>query len=191
MGGCSMDLMQGIRRPWSSHEAGLVGLTFLMLVFDAVTTIILFRSGAIESGFLETNIVVDMMHRNVVLGVLSYNLQWGVLILFFRPMRRIEYSLMILHLLSSGIAVVDNVTIYFFGKTCLTTFFTQLGVGKEHILFVALISYLAYTFHSMYVEDNRSFLKEFLKTLCGILFALVLEFIMLFVWIRYLYTCFW
>lgn len=84
-----MELMQGIRRPWSRHEAGIVGLTFLILVF-AVTTIILFRGGAIESGFLETNIVVRMMHRNVVLGVLSYNLQWVILILFFRPMRDVE-----------------------------------------------------------------------------------------------------
>jgi len=186
-----MELMQGIRRPWSRHEAGIVGLTFLMLIFDAVTTIILFRSGAIESGFLETNIVVRMMHRNVVLGVLSYNLQWVILILFFRPMREVEYSLSMLHLLSSGIAVVDNVTIYLSGETSLTTFFSQLGVGKEHVLFAALLSYLVYTCLSLLGEDEPYFLKEFLKTIGGILFAVVLEFIMLFVWIRYLYICFW
>jgi hypothetical protein len=128
-----MDLLKGIGRPWSSHEAGVVGLTFIMLVLDAVTTIILFRSGAMESGFLETNVVVYMMRRNVVLGVLSYNLQWVLLILLFRPMRDVEYSLSMLHFLSSGIAVVDNVTIFLFGETLLTAFLGRLGVGLSSL----------------------------------------------------------
>jgi len=180
--------MRGIRGPWSSREAGIVGITFLMLTLDAVTTIILFRSGVWGIGFEEINIVVGRMHENVVVGVLSYNLQWVVLILLFRPMREVEYSLSMLHSLSSGMAAVDNVAIILSGETPLAAFLSQLGAGKEHVLFAALSSYLVYTCLSKAGEPR---IKEFLKTIGGILLAVVLEFIVLFVWIRYLYVCFW
>lgn len=190
MGGVFVELMQGIRRPWSSREAGIVGLTFLMLTLDAVTTIILFRSGVWGIGFEEINIIVDRMHENVVLGVLSYNLQWVILILLFRPMREVEYSLSMLHSLSSGIAAVDNATIFLLGKTPLTTFLGQLGIGKMHILFAALSSYLVYICLSVLREAKPSFVKDFLKIIGGLLFALVIEFAVAFIWFRHFYIFF-
>lgn len=185
-----MELLQGIRRPWSRREAGIVGLTFLMLTLDAVTTVILFRSGVWGIGYEEINIVVDRMHENVVLGVLSYNLQWVILILLFRPMREVEYSLSMLHSLSSGIAAVENVTIFLSGETPLTAFLGQLGIRREHVLFAALSSYLVYICLSALREAKPSFIKDFLKTLGGILFAVVLEFVVAFIWFRYLYIFF-
>ena len=186
-----MELLQGIRRPWSRHEARVVGLTFLMLVFDAVTTIILFRSGVRWIGFEEFNIIVARMHRNVVAGVLSYNLQWVILILLFRPMREVEYSLSMLHSLSSGIAAVNNATIYLLGETPLTTFLSQLGIRKWHILFAALSSYLVYTCLSALREARPGLTKDFLKIIGGLLFAVVIELAVALIWFKYLYVFFW
>ncbi len=186
-----MDFLQGIRRPWSRRERGVVGLTFLMLVFDAVTTIILFRSGVRWIGFEEFNIVVDRMHRNVVVGVLSYNLQWVILILLFRPVREVEYSLSMLHSLSSGIAAVDNATIYLLGETPLTMFWSQLGIRKWHILFAALSSYLVYSCFSALRKARPGLTKDFLKIIGSLLFAVVIELAVALVWFKYLYIFFW
>jgi uncharacterized membrane protein len=161
-----------------------------MLTLDAVTTIILFRSKVWWIGFEEINIIVGRMHENAVLGVLSYNLQWVILILFFRPMREVEYSLSMLHSLSSGIAAVENVTIFLFGEMPLTTFLGQIGIRKEHVLFAALSSYLVYTCLSALREAKPSFINDFLKIIGGLLFAVVIELVVAFIWFRHLYIFF-
>jgi hypothetical protein len=185
-------IKNGYIRPWDRTEKILLLLTAFVLLLDSLSTIMIARDPWLSHDFLEKNPVVDMMHENIVIGILSYNLLWIPVILLFRPIRSVELSLAVLHITGSGVAALDNTGILLYRTPFVASSLESFGLRTPQILFVAVLVYLTIHFYGQLQRGTTEKLpRKILTTVVGLGFAMMVQFAILVVWIRHLYTFFW
>jgi hypothetical protein len=179
-------------RPWDRTEKILLLLTASVLLLDAVSTIMIKLDPRLSYDFLEKNPAVYMMHENVVIGILSYNLLWIPVILLFRPIRSVELSLAILHITGSGVAALDNMGILLYRTPFVASSLESFGLRTPQILLVSVLGYLTIHFYGQLQRGPIEKLpRKIMTTIVGLGFAMIAQFAILVVWIRHIYKFFW
>ena len=178
--------------PWDRTEKILLLLTAFVLLLDAVSTINIVRDPLLSDKFEEKNPVVYMMHENVVIGILSYNLLWIPVVLLFRPIRSVELSLAVLHITGSGVAALDNMGILLYRTPFVASFLESFGLRTPQILLVSVLGYMTIHFYGQLQQGSIEKLpKKIMTTVVGLGFAMIAQFAILVVWIRHIYKFFW
>jgi hypothetical protein len=179
-------------RPFDKTEIKLIFITSLALFLDATSTAWLHLERSKSLDYIESNPVVGMMYRNIFFGIFLYSYSWLFVILFFRIVQSVEFSLSLLHITSSGIAVLDNLGIILFRNPFFSNLFESYNLRMEHILFIVFLTYIFLYIKSISkIKDVSNVIKQTFITLFGMLFAIILEFIIIYIWIRHLYIFFW
>jgi hypothetical protein len=186
----------GYLRPWDRTEKILLFLTVFILLIDAVSTIMIARDPWLSHDFVEKNPAILNMQwyagANIVIGILSYNLQWIPMVLLFRPIRSVELSLAVLHITGSGVAALDNIGILLWRTPFIASFIESLGLRTPQILLVAVLGYLTIHFYGQLQRGPIEKLpRKILSTVVGLGFAMIAQFAILVVWIRHIYKFFW
>lgn len=182
-------------RPWDRTEKILLLLTFFILLIDATSTIMIARDPWLFHDFVEKNPVVLTMlwygGANVEIGILSYNLLWIPVILLFRPIRSVELTLAVLHTTGGGVAALDNLGILLRRTPFITPFMEMLGLGTQLLLLVVVLCYLTLHFYGQLQRGSMEKLpREILLTVVGLGFAMLIQFTIMVIWIRHVYSFF-
>lgn len=186
------ELFQRFFRPFDRNERILLLLTVAALLLDSATTIMMKHNSGLSHSYFEVSPVADMIQRNVTLGVFLYNFSWVLVILAFRVLRSVEFGLCILHITGNGMASLDNLGILLFRQPFIKSFLGLFGLGVEHVLLVVVLGYLScYFLRLKGLGDSGGLLKAGFVTVFGMLFALVVQFGVMYIWIRHLYVFFW
>ena len=176
-------------RPWDRTEKILLFLTAFVLLLDAMSTILIAQDHWLSStDFIEKNIVVDTIlwnaRDNIVIGILSYNLFWVPVVLLFRPIRSVEFSLAVLHIKGRGVGALDNIGIRLFRTPFIASFLESLGLQTQQVLLVAILGYLTMHFYGQLHRDSIDKLpRKILSTVVGLGFAMIVQFAIMVVWI--------
>lgn len=185
-------IKQRLLRPFEKTEIKLILVTSLVLFLDATSTAWLHLERSKSLDYIESNPVVGMMYRNVFFGIFLYSYSWLFVILLFRVVQIVEFSLSLLHITSSGIAILDNFGIILFKNPFFSNLLESYNLGMEHILFIVFLTYLSLYIKSIFkIKDINNVIKQTFIILFGMLFVITLEFIIIYIWIRYLYIFFW
>ena len=186
------EIFQRFYRPFDRNERILLFLTMAVLLLDSATTVMMKHNRGLSYYYFEVNPVADMIHRNVTLGVFLYNFSWIFVITVFRVLRSVEFGLCVLHITGNGIAFLDNLGILLFRQPFIKSFLGLIGLGVEHVLLVVVLGYLSCNFLRLNrLGDSGRLLKAGFVTVFGMLFALIVQFGVMYIWIRHLYVFFW
>ena len=174
----------GLKRPSNKVEQCFIFLTGSALFLDGLSTYLLYEADRKGVLYLrEFNPAVASMHKNVFFGIMLYNISWISVVLFFRFIKEVEYTIMISHIISNGLAALDNFFIMLFETAYISDFLCHLNIKIEHIIIiVVLIYYLIYVIK----KDEGISVRKLFVIFIGVISSIAAEFIIILTWYFYL-----